>query len=67
MLRTAIVYVFRLSVLSVLFIMIARSEWRARRRKQRAPDSLGSDNTDLDGVLRQGKFGFHTRAGRRVR
>ena len=67
MLRITTIFAFRFCVLSVLILIVARSEWRARRRQRRRARLFSRDDSNLDRVLWQGEFGFDTRAGRRVR
>lgn len=68
MLRTVISFAFRFIILSVLFLIVARAEWRVRRRQQRRQiRSFRGNNPNLDGVFGQGEFGLDARANRRVR
>ena len=67
MVRTVTLFTLRLSVLAVLYVVVARGQWRAGRRRNRRARSLRRDNPDLDGVFGQGELGFDARSDRRVR
>ena len=67
MLRSLLSATVRITVITVVFVLIARAQWRARNARRRSSGSLGGDNSNLDGVLGEGEFGFDARPDRRVR
>ncbi len=67
MLRSVLSATVRITVIMVVFALIARSQWRAHRARRRSSGSLGGNNSNLDGVIGSGEFGFDARPDRRVR
>lgn len=66
MVRTATFFTLRLCVLAVLYVVVARAQWRAGRRRKRQTRSLRGDNPDLNVELGQGELGLDARADRRI-
>ncbi len=66
MVRTVTLFTLRLSILAVLYVLVARAQWRAGRRRKRQIRLLRGDNPDLNVELGQGELGLDARTDRRV-